>query len=205
MEIIRGASLGRDQMAEVVGLNRQAYSGNRIGTLGDVEAVLERNPDICIAARESSCSRIIGYMSAIPLQPAAFERLLDPKREESLGLEDVIRFGPGATRERWYHLYIASIVVAPEHRRQRVFTQIYDAFLACLQEMGRARRIFFRDVAARTRPQGEKICLSLGMRFLGTAVDGENIYYSLMPPPALAEGSERGAALAALYDKAGRG
>jgi len=197
--IVRGRDIVPKDLADIVELNKKAYGEGLTAPLETAEAIHRRNPDICIAAKDRSTDRVVGYISAIPLSPEAFSRVLDPDLDEVLTPEDVVSYGDPDGANAIHHLYMASMVVEPDSRGQGILKGLLFNFICFLLEIGRSKKIVFEDIAARATPMGEKICEAIGMNCLGTSRKGEKIFHIRMLPPALREDSEKGRELIRFY------
>lgn len=202
--INRGLDLTRDDLRQIVELNKAIYGADLTAPLPLVEAIHGKNPDICLLAKEKTGSRAIAYISALPLTDSAFARMMNPMIDEAITPDDIVDYDYEPSRRRIYHLYIASIAVDPSFRGDGLARTLYGEFLGFLLKLGKSHNILFRDIAARATSQGEKICRSLGMRHLATTGRKEEIFHLPMLPPALRDRSGAGIELIRFYQDAFR-
>jgi len=202
LRIVKGRNIGKDDLIQVIALNRLVYGPEATASLENVERVLAKNCETCLVVRDDSRGKAVGYMSALPLVPQAFERVLDEESEEVFETGDIAEYDYSDPKPKFHHLYLASVVVEREGRGLGIFRILYVNFLDVLLNLGRENNILFRDLAARALPQGEKICLALGMNRIGTSCRSEKIFYSEMPPPSLGRSSGKGKELVRFYDEA---
>lgn len=184
IDIIRGSNLRRDDLIDITELNKIAYGEELTAPLELVESIHNKNPDICLIARDNILNKIIGYISALPLSHEAFHRMIDPCSEESITPDDVMEYDYSGFATKHYFLYIASIVVDPTYQKNGVFKILYDNFIFFILELGMNNHIVFDDIVARATPKGMKICQFLGMNHIGTASNGEKIFHLKMLPPS---------------------
>jgi L-amino acid N-acyltransferase YncA len=192
LRVVRGREIRKEDLVQIIALNHLVYGPEATASLENVERVLAKNGETCLVVWNEARGKVVGYMSALPLVPEAFQRILDEESEEFLDTDDVVEYDFSDPKPKFYHLYLASVVVETSCQRSGIFRLLYVSFLDALLALGRENSIFFRDLAARTLPQGEKICLALGMNQLGNSCRNEKIYYSEMPPPFLGQSSGKG-------------
>jgi ribosomal protein S18 acetylase RimI-like enzyme len=200
--IFRGRDIGKDDLIQIIALNRIVYGPEATASLENVARVLSKNSDTCLVARDDSVGKVIGYMSALPLVPEAFDRILEEKSEETLEADDIVAYDYLDRKPRFYHLYLASLVVESSWQKQGIFRALYLDLLDALLILARENNILFKNLAARALPQGEKICLALGMEQVGLSGRGEKIFYAEMPPPFLGHGSAKGKEFVRFYAEA---
>lgn len=200
IDILRGTSLEKSDLVDIVALNRTVYGEHLAAPLDLVESIYNKNADICLVAKDPTLNKFIGYISAIPLSSEAFNKITDPAFAETIGANDVVEYDYCRIRNGIYHLYIASIVVDPSYRQRGVSQKLYFSLIDFLLMLGEEYNILFEDIAARATPQGESICMAIGMNHIGTADGGEKIFYLRMLPPSLKDRSEKGMELVRLYE-----
>lgn len=200
IDIIRGSNIKKDDLIDIVELNKIVYGADFTAPLELTESIHNKNPDICLAAKDNSLNKVIGYISAIPLSPEAFNKATDPYFDEAFIADDVVKYNYCNMTTKRYHLYVASIVVEPAYQKHGISRRLYYSFLGFLLELGKENNILFDDIAARATPKGEKLCKSIGMSHIGTSNKGEKIFYIRMLPPSLKESSDKGIELVQFYE-----
>lgn len=200
IEVIRGNNISRDDLINIIELNKISYGEDLTAPLALVESIYNKNRDICIIAMDRILNKIIGYISALPLTNEAFNRMIDPCFEEEISEDDILEYDYLNATIKHYSLYISSIVVDKAYQKHGAFKKLYNSFIGFLLELGKNNNIYFDEIVARATPKGSKICQFLGMKHIGTANNGEKIFHLKMLPPSFKVISDKSIELIRLYE-----
>lgn len=117
VHFVESADCTRDDLIQIIDLNRRVYGEEFAIPLSQLEAVHRKNGTLAVLAREADRQRVIGYMSDLPLRKSTFDAVMRADFDESFGPADIVSYEVDGQRAHRYHLYLASMVVAPEFRR----------------------------------------------------------------------------------------
>lgn len=185
-----GEEMTDRQLLQAIALDRSVYPQNY---WLDEEAALNylhSRPEIYTYAAEGD--DLVAYLNMSCVDEESYCKLLGGKQND-LCISSENLLSPVAGRKNY--LYISSIVVSPVYRGKGIANRLLSRFgekLAVLRKNG----IYFTDIIADViSPHGEKLCLSLGMRFAKDSACGGKLFCYTM------EQGEPNAALDRLIQK----
>ena len=181
LSVCRGEAVKWSHIVDATEIDKLVYPES-YWTAPDVLAKWHaRNADILNMVVDDRTGKAIGCLTAVPIEQDVFAKIL-------AGTVHDLSLGPDSIREYdlpdFYALYLASVVVHPSYRGERVFNLMYAAFLDSLLDLAR-RDIYISEVAADAVSQdGERLCRFAGMQKVCASDHGSTMYRLIMVPPS---------------------
>jgi hypothetical protein len=137
------------------------------------------NPDIYTFLIDRQTQKAAGYINAMPVEGALYERIRSGKiADNSIQADGIVPYGGTQTVK----LYLMSIAIAEKYRRwgegifQQAYVQLLNGFLDKLIYYARnhgVRATHF--LATAWTPEGRRMCQSFGMTEIGKDAFGDSI------------------------------
>lgn len=180
-EVLRGYDLSPDEIKEIVDLEDRSFDARYHTTLEQECALFKSNREGGVVVRDRETGAIVAYMMILPVTDETYDLIrqgvlldtaLDPEKV-------ILKYdSPGI-----YHIFFASVIVAPAHRSARMVTALVDAMVEDFIALA-GRGIFAdRMVADVVSGDGRKFCRLFGFEKVGES-DHDSLIYeiSIMPP-----------------------
>ena len=180
-EVLRGYDLSPDEIKEIVDLEDRSFDARYHTTLEQECALFKSNREGGVVVRDRETGAIVAYMMILPVTDETYDLIrqgvlldtaLDPEKV-------ILKYdSPGI-----YHIFFASVIVAPAHRSARMVTALVDAMVEDFIALA-GRGIFTdRMVADVVSGDGRKFCRLFGFEKVGES-DHDSLIYeiSTMPP-----------------------
>jgi len=152
--ILKGEELGTDYLKKVMALDAVVYSEEYVGKLENMAARYEKNPKSFVCMEDTESGRLAGYMNFFPCTKALYKDIV---YESNVIRDDDIRPDEIALyHEEENHLFIISIVIAPEFQGKEAVITLSDAWIGYLNDLEKAGYPITDISATAVSPEGRK-------------------------------------------------
>ena len=130
-KILTGLDFDTDFLAKIMDLDREVYSQEYVGELENMVSRYEKNRDSFVCIIDETRDKLAGYINFFPCTKELYEDIrfyTTVIRDDDIRPDEVALYS-----EEGNHLFIISLVVAPEYRHTKdAITALSDAWIAHL-------------------------------------------------------------------------
>lgn len=177
-----GRNVTPEMIYQAVGIDGCVYSNEYQGVYETCINWWKKNPAIYVMIEDSQTKRIVGYINAMPLSNAYYQRIRSGETiDTDIPSEEIETYDFPDT----YQLYFSSIAIHPDYHNTNAFKALFDGFIIHILGLYEREIYFSSIVADAVSAIGEKLCKYIGLSHITNSNHGSKIYEGMLMPPKI--------------------